>query len=271
MVRQIIVLKLGGSILERINPAFFDQCGKMWREGIPFVVVHGGGPFVSSWMKQWGKEPVFVDGRRVTDEDTLEIVQMVLSGQVNKKLVTELAKRGVPALGISGIDLEVLQAVPKDPGLGLVGEVTEVNKKAIDRIIDSGWVPVLAPLGVGKNGQIFNINADEAAGAVAEKMGAKQLVIVSDVDGILIQEGNRKKLLSCATPDMVERYIKDGQINGGMIPKVRSAMKCLENGVQEVWIIGGGKAHYKNEENFIGQGTCLLREEVSKNVSVPHI
>ncbi len=270
-MRQMIVLKLGGSILERINPAFFDQCAKLWQEGIPFMVVHGGGPFVSSWMKKWGKEPVFVDGRRVTDEDTLEIVQMVLSGQVNKKLVTELANRGVPALGTSGVDLKMIQSVPKDDGLGLVGEVTGINKKAIDRIIESGWVPVLAPLGIGKDGQIFNINADEVAGAVAEMMEAKRLVIISDVDGILIQEEDGKELLSCATPDMVERYIKDGQITGGMIPKVRSAMKCLENGVQEVWIVNGEKAQSIDWKNFIGQGTCLLKEEVSKNVSVPNI
>ncbi|MGA8942263.1 MAG: acetylglutamate kinase [Thermoactinomyces sp.] len=267
----MIVLKLGGSILERINPSFFEQCGKMWQEGIPFIVVHGGGPFVSNWMKQWGKEPVFVDGRRVTDEETLEIVQMVLSGQVNKKLVTELAKQGVPALGISGVDLEILQAAPKDADLGLVGEVTGVNKEAIDRILETGWVPVLAPLGIGENGQIYNVNADEAAGAVAEKMEARQLVMVSDVDGILIQEGNQKKLLARATPDMIERYIKDGQITGGMIPKVLSAMKCLENGVREVWIVGGGKAYVSDGKNFIRQGTCLLKEEVSKNVSIPHI
>lgn len=267
---QMVVLKLGGSILDQINPAFFDQLRKLWQEGIPVIVVHGGGPFVSNWMKQWGKEPVFVDGQRVTDEDTLEIVQMVLSG-VNKKLVSELAKRGVPALGISGIDLELLQVVPKDARLGLVGEVTKVNKKALDQMMESGWMPVLSPLGIGEKGQIFNVNADEAAGAVAQKMGAQKLVIVSDVDGIFIQEGNQKKLLACTTPEMVERYIEEGQITGGMIPKVRSAMKCLDNEVQEVWIVGGGKAHYMDEKSFIKHGTCLLKEEVSKNVSVPHL
>ncbi|MBA4603499.1 acetylglutamate kinase [Thermoactinomyces mirandus] len=267
----MIVLKLGGSILEQIDPAFFDQCRKLWQEGIPFIVVHGGGPFVSGWMKQLGKEPVFVDGRRVTDEDTLEIVQMVLSGQVNKNLVAELGKRGVPALGISGADLKMLQVVPKDAGLGLVGEVTEVNKKAFLQIIEAGWVPVLAPLGIDQSGQIFNVNADEAAGAVAQEMGAGQLVIVSDVDGIFIQEGDHKRLLTCATPEMVERYIEEGQITGGMIPKVRSAMKCLENDVREVWIVNGEKARCMDGENYFGQGTCLLQEEVSKNVSVSHI
>ena len=267
----MIVFKLGGSVLKQLHPAFFAKCRELSKENIPFVIVHGGGPFVSHWMKKLGKEPVFIEGRRVTDEKTLNIVQMVLAGQVNKHLVSRLINEGIPALGLSGIDLNLIAVEPKDEKLGFVGEVTNLNKNVLHQILESGWVPVLSSIGIGEKGQVFNVNADEVASSVAQKMGVKQLVMVSDVDGIFIKKGNEKKLLHRVTPEMVEQYIEEGQITGGMIPKVRSAVRCLDGQVEEVWIINGKKAHHMDKKGSYHPGTCLQKEEVSENVSVSNL
>lgn len=267
----MIVFKLGGSVLSRLHPAFFAKCRELSEKNIPYVIVHGGGPFVSRWMEKLGREPVFIEGRRVTDAETLEIVQMVLAGQVNKQLVSRLIQEGIPALGLSGIDLDLISVKPKDEKLGFVGEVTHLNKKVLHRILQSGWVPVISSIGIGDEGQVYNVNADEVAGSIAQKMGVKQLVMVSNVDGIFIKKGNDKKILRRATPPMVEQFIEEGQITGGMIPKVRSAVRCLDGEVEEVWIINGEKAHYTDGKGSYHPGTCLQKEEVNENVSVSNL
>jgi acetylglutamate kinase len=267
----MIVFKLGGSVLKRLHPDFFRKLRELAKENIPYVIVHGGGPFVSNWMNKLGQKPVFIKGRRVTDEGTLDIVQMVLAGQVNKQLVSRLLQEGIPALGISGIDLNLITVKPKDEKLGFVGEVTGLNRKVLHQLLESGWVPVLSSLGIGEKGQVFNVNADEAAASVAQGLGARKLVMVSDVDGIFIKEGNDKKLLRHATPEMVEQLISEGQITGGMIPKVRSAVRCLDGGVEEVWIINGEKGRDTDEKGTDSPGTCLVKKEVSERVSVSNL
>lgn len=254
-----MVIKLGGSVMDRLHPTFFDRCVELKRKRMLPVIVHGGGPMISEWMGRVGKIPQFVEGRRVTDEETLSIVEMVLAGGVNKGLVTRLAQAGASALGISGVDLGILKVKPLDPKLGYVGEVIEVNREALYGLLEQGWIPVIATLGMDGNGQHYNINADEAAGAIAEAIGAKKLVLVTDVDGICDE---REETVPFATPNMVERWIQNGTITGGMIPKARSGLRSLRGSVEEVRIINGMKPHPNGWER---SGTCLIKEEVGQD------
>jgi acetylglutamate kinase len=253
-MEQLIVLKVGGSVLERIHPAFFAQCFDAWRAGTQVVIVHGGGPMISRLMEKQGKKPVFVEGRRVTDEETLSLVQMALSGHVNKQLVTQLINHQVAAIGISGVDLELLKAEPAAPELGYVGRVTDVNVEALDHVLKQGWMPVIASLGVDGEGQVYNINADEAAAAIAVAMCADQLILLSDVDGIQIGG----QLLQEANPAAIEQGIADGAITGGMIPKARSALQSLAQGIPEVRIVNGAHANGFKQ----GAGTRIVNQEV---------
>ena len=169
---KVIVVKVGGSVLENLDPGFFAGCARMQKtEGLSLVIVHGGGPFISRWMERIGKKPAFVDGRRVTDGETLTIAEMALAGQVNKELVSRFAREGVAVLGLSGVDLNLLQVEPEDPKLGYVGKVTAVHAERLQTILQQGWLPVIASLGIDGQGKVLNVNADEAAGAIARALG----------------------------------------------------------------------------------------------------
>jgi acetylglutamate kinase len=263
-VKKVMVVKVGGSVLENLHPSFFDDCArKLGAEGTALVLVHGGGPFISQWMSQLGKKPTFIAGRRVTDEETLTIAEMTLAGQVNKELVSRLSRAGVAALGMSGVDLNLLQVEPEDPELGFVGKVTSIKAEALQTILRQGWVPVIASLGIDEQGRIFNVNADEAAAEIAQALNAEQLVMVSDVDGVYIGD----TLLSDVNPAMIETYIAQGEITGGMIPKVRSAVRSLQGTVKEVRIASGKKAGVFDPAS----GTRIWKEEVDEHVALPHI
>lgn len=256
-----IVIKLGGSVLTHLHSDFFTECAKLKHLGYSIIIVHGGGPFVSKWMKQLGKEPHFIEGYRVTDDDNLSITEMVLAGKVNKQVVSLLTAHNLSAIGVSGIDLQLVEAKQRNPLLGFVGEVTKVNSTALNQMLLQGWIPVVASLGVGVNGCHYNINADEVASAIAQAIRAHQLILVSDVDGIYIKTGSTKKVLMEATPEMLKQYIHEGEISGGMIPKVRSGMEALHS-VDEVWILNGTTGF---TQPFIGTRIC---KEVSENVVV---
>ncbi|MBA4541770.1 acetylglutamate kinase [Thermoactinomyces daqus] len=261
---KVIVVKVGGSVLENLDPGFFAGCARMQKtEGLSLVIVHGGGPFISRWMERIGKKPAFVDGRRVTDGETLNIAEMALAGQVNKELVSRFAREGVAVLGLSGVDLNLLQVEPEDPKLGYVGKVTAVHAERLQTILQQGWLPVIASLGIDGQGKVLNVNADEAAGAIARALGAEQLVMVSDVDGVYIED----TLLSHMNPAMIETYIAQGAITGGMIPKVRSAVRSLEGSVREVRIVSGKKAGIFDPVS----GTRILKEGVDERVALSHI
>lgn len=268
-MKQTVVIKLGGSVMHQLHPTFFTDCVEMMRKNISPVIIHGGGPMISEWMGKLGKTPRFVEGRRVTDEETLSIVEMVLAGSVNKQIVTRFASLGATALGLSGVDLQLLQVKPQNPELGYVGEVIRVNGKAIFGLLDQGWIPVIATLGTDAEGQHYNVNADEAAGAIAQEIGAKKLVLVTDVDGIRTGEG---EILSEATPGLVEHYIQTGVITGGMIPKVRSGIRCLDGSVREVWIVNGTKPHpFSFASSSMTCGTRLIKEEVENHVALSQL
>jgi acetylglutamate kinase len=270
--KEIVVVKLGGSVLDKLHATFFAQCVELERQNISLVVIHGGGPMISKWMKMIGKVPQFVDGRRVTDTETLSLVEMVLAGSVNKQLVSQLTSAGVAALGLSGVDLQLLRVQPKDPDLGFVGEVNAVNGKNILRILEQGWVPVIASLGANMDGQHFNVNADEAAAAIAHAIGAKQLIVVSDVDGIHIGNKENATVLTSVTSEQIEHLISTHIISGGMIPKVRAAVKCLQGSVKEVRIVNGAKPFpldiYPTQKQI---GTRIVKKEVVSVDSFSHV
>lgn len=262
-MEQVIVIKVGGSVLKQLHPAFFTQCFEAWRSGTKVVIVHGGGPVISELMEKQGKKPVFVEGRRITDDETLSMVQMALAGKVNKQLVTQLIRHKVAAIGISGVDLELLKAEQVKPEWGYVGRITDVNVNALDHVLSQGWVPVIASLGIDSMGQMYNVNADEAASEIAIALGADQLILLSDVDGIYVDG----QVLPKVSPLSIEHYIQAGLITGGMIPKVRSALQSLSKGIPEIRIVNG----IHDDVFKQGAGTCIVNEEGMNNGVISNV
>lgn len=234
------VMKCGGSTLAALPDSFFEGLKRLQAVGAQPVIVHGGGPAINETLAKLGIESRFVNGLRVTTEAVLDVVEMVLAGQINKAIVQRLQAVGAQAVGLSGIDGGLLTAkpVPNADEIGFVGQVTAVKTEMIDTVCQMGAIPVIAPLGIDAQGQRYNINADTAAGAVTAALGAERLVMVTDVPGIL-REG---KLLPLVTVAEVEAMIASGEIYGGMIPKVKAALDCLAGGVDEVVIVGGASA-----------------------------
>lgn len=259
-----VVIKIGGSVLERLHSAFFKECIQLMEKGITPVIVHGGGPMISARMDQAGIEPQFVDGLRVTDQQTLEIVEMVLAGSVNKRLVTQFRLAGAQAIGLTGIDLGLIEATPAEAKLGYVGHVVSINSKVIETLLDQGWIPVIASLGVDSKGQHYNINADDVASAIADALSAKKLISVSNVDGIEING----KPLKQATEEEVIGYIQSGEITGGMIPKVRSGLRSLTGSVEEVIIVNGSSSGCLTDSSH---GTRLIKGEVKDHVFISQL
>ncbi|MHC0038385.1 acetylglutamate kinase [Pseudoneobacillus sp. C159] len=240
---KCLVIKLGGSVMEQLPESFYKNIvalheSKQWTP----IIVHGGGPLINSLLKTLNIEPKFVNGLRVTDEQVLDLVEMVLSGAVNKKIVRRLIEVGGRGLGVSGVDGSLLAAQPIKcfEELGLVGEVVDVNTELIRGMIEQGFIPVISPIGIAENGQHYNINGDIAASAVASALVAK-LCYISDIEGIYVEKAGQKEVLTTVTNMEVESLIASGQIYGGMIPKVRAALDGLVHAVPEVSIINGLK------------------------------
>jgi len=227
--------------------------------GIRPVIVHGGGPQIGALMKRLGKEPRFVGGMRVTDPETMEIVEMMLGGKINKEIVGLINVHGNHAVGLSGKDGNLLRARRRlhrmpdgsTADIGLVGDVEAVNGDMIRLLVESGLIPVIAPIGVGANGETYNINADLVAGDVAAALRAEKLIHLTDVQGINGEDG---KLISRLTKRDAERLIKSGVVDGGMLPKVESSIKALEGGAAKAHIIDGRVAHAVLLEVFTHEG-----------------
>lgn len=235
--KQTIVIKLGGSLLNTLPDSFFQECAALKQAGARVVIVHGGGPRINDYTQRLSLEPQFVNGLRVTDAAVLELVEMVLGGSVNKRIVSRLEMAGSAAIGISGVDRGLLRVKQQDPQLGFVGAIEQVKTDVLEDLFSLGWIPVIASLGVDTTGQHYNINADTAAGAVAEALQADSLVMVTDVPGILTGEGS--KPINRITPERIDRLIEEGIIREGMIPKVKAAVASVENGVNTVCIADG--------------------------------
>lgn len=217
----MFVLKCGGSTLDQLPASFYQELIQLKKEGYDPVIVHGGGPAISNTLKSMQIESQFIDGLRVTDEATLQVVEMVLIGQTNKQIVKKLQGVG---FGLSGLDGKVIKARQLPGPLGYVGQIEAIHPEIIKMISQMGYIPVIAPLGIDDQGQSYNINADTAAGAVASALEVSQLIVVTDVPGVM-EDG---KVHPELTVEKVNQLIKNGVITGGMIPKVKAAMDALK-------------------------------------------
>lgn len=250
-----VVIKAGGSILDELTPEFFTSLKKLQENEYQLIFVHGGGPDINKMLSLFQVEPEFHHGLRKTTAKTLEVVELVLSGQTNRKLVQKLTTNGFQAIGLNGSDGACLQADFIDQqSLGFVGEIKKVHDRVITILIDNGFIPVITPIGIDQNGQKLNINADFAAAAVADAVGAEHCIFVTDVDGIIVEN----KVVTRVEKKKVEQYIEEGIIYGGMIPKVTSAMSALDKGLASVMIVSGKKSFFNGEE---WKGTKIIRKE----------
>lgn len=235
-----IVIKCGGSVLENLPKSFYEDVISLHQKGdwTP-IIVHGGGPLINKLLKNLNVETTFVNGLRVTNHEVLDIVEMVLSGTVNKQVVRNIIETGGSSFGVSGVDGSLLKAIPtSDVSLGFVGEVVEVNTSVIESIVSQGHIPVVSPIGIGADGQRYNINGDVAASAVAKALGAN-LCFISDIPGILVENNGEKSKLDKVTKAEVEELIENKTIYGGMIPKVKAAIDGLVHKIPMVGIIDG--------------------------------
>lgn len=253
---ETIVIKCGGSILSELSDSFFNSIKELKDSGYKVVVVHGGGPEIAQTLSSLNLKSEFVNGLRKTTKEVLNVVEMVLSGTVNKKVVVELGKAGIPSVGLSGCDAELIKVKPVDlEQLGYVGEIVDVNVSFLEYLISQNYVPVISPIGIGEDFTKFNINADTAAASVAIALKAKHLLFVTDVDGIK-KDG---EVLPSLSTDSVLSLIDEGTIYGGMIPKVKAALSALnEGGLNEITIING-KASLLSVDGTL-KGTKIVKE-----------
>lgn len=259
---KTMVIKYGGGAMAKgpEEKALAEDIVLMWYVGIKPILVHGGGPQIGDLLKRLGKKSSFIQGMRVTDEETMEVVEMVLN-KINKDLVYLINRYGGKAVGLSGKDARLLRArklIHEEFDLGLVGEVQEVNVELLEALQKEGFIPVIAPIGVGEDGTPYNINADMVAGAVAGALRAEKLILLTDVPGISDEEGN---LIQSLRSERAEELIQKGVIQGGMIPKVRCCLEALNLGVSKAHIIDGTLPHALLLEVFTdkGIGTEIVR------------
>tara|TARA_Y100000590_G_scaffold194919_1_gene221368 strand:+ start:21457 stop:22251 length:795 start_codon:yes stop_codon:yes gene_type:complete len=241
--KKTFLIKIGGSILGSQDSTIEDIV-TLQKQGHKPVVVHGGGQVISGWMEKQGLEPKFLNGLRVTDSASLDIVTATLAGLVNKKLVFDIQNIGGKAIGISGVDGEILQAEILDPDLGYVGRVTTVNPEPIEQIVRAGYIPVIAPIAVHKvesqdqNSVILNVNGDTATGAIAKELAVDSVIFLTDVAGIMDSDS---KIIESIESEKISGLIRSGTINGGMVPKVQACITALEN-VRSAQILDGRKS-----------------------------
>ena len=253
---KVVVVKYGGAAME--DPAqavlFAQDVVLMRSVGMRPVVVHGGGPQIGQLMARLGKEPEFRDGLRVTDADTLDIARMVLVGKVNRDIVSAINVHDPLAVGMSGEDAGLITATARSPELGFVGDVDTVNASILERVLAQGLIPVVATIGSDVGGQAYNINADTAAGAVAEALGAEKLVYLTNVEGLRRDAHDPATLVSSLAVDELETMIEAGGIEGGMIPKATSCVRAVRKGVGHAHILDGRMPHALLLEIFTPEG-----------------
>jgi len=261
------VIKYGGNALAGTSDhdalaVFATDVVLLRLVGVRPVVVHGGGPQISSLMERLGKTTEFRDGLRVTDAETVEIARMVLTGQVNPEIVAAMNVAGGRAVGVSGGDGGLISARPRDPALGFVGDVAAVDPTVVQRLIDDEFIPVVATIGVDDHGRSYNINADTVAAEIAVALGAEKLVYLTDIEGLRRDVDDPSSLIRAATPSELDELIADGSIAGGMIPKVASCTDAVRRGVGAAHILDGRIAHVLLLELFTdtGVGTMITEE-----------
>ena len=242
---KIVVIKYGGNAM--INPQLKEQVMEdialLWLIGVKFVLVHGGGPEISETMKKLGKEAVFVDGLRVTDKETVDIVQMVLAGKVNKTLVNLIQMKGGHAVGLSGIDGGIIEAKIKNEALGYVGQITKIRTQPIMDLLEKNYIPVISTVASDRQGNVYNINGDTAAAYIAGALEAERMILMTDIAGILENKDDPSTLIPQITVSEAKKLYDSGIISGGMIPKVDCCIEALEHGVNNVIIMDGRVPH----------------------------
>ncbi|MBJ7270801.1 MAG: acetylglutamate kinase [Ilumatobacteraceae bacterium] len=260
---KVVVIKYGGNALAGASESdalgsFAKDVALLHAVGIKPVVVHGGGPQISALMERLGKTPSFHNGLRVTDAETMEIVSMVLLGTVNPQLVSAINQHGAPAVGVSGQDANMFMVTSRDSALGFVGDITKVDATIVKQMLDDSQIPVVATLGTDNTGQAYNINADTAAGALAEALGAQKLVYLTDIAGVRADKDDQGSLLRQATTSQLRSLLGSGAIDGGMIPKIESCVAAIERGVFQAHILDGRIAHVLLLELFTDAGVGTM-------------
>ena len=263
----IVVIKLGGHAMgsDQAMDTFARDVVLMRQVGVNPVIINGGGPMINQMLEKLGIQSEFKNGKRVTDEATMEIVEMVLSGSINKRIVQAINRAGGYAVGLSGKDANLILCDQADGALGLVGKPKTINPRVLKTLFGDGMIPVISPLGAGSNGETYNINGDTAAGAIAAGLNADRLLLLTDVDGVKDPDG---KIISELTPDTIEKLISDGTIAGGMIPKTETALNAIKGGVRAAVILDGRQANACLLELFTEQGAgTIIRSSVQTHTS----
>ena len=259
---KVVVVKYGGNAMvnEQLKQQVMEDIVLLWLIGVKVVLVHGGGPEISELMKKLGKQPQFVDGLRVTDKETVDIVQMVLAGKINKTLVNLLEMKGGNAMGICGMDGRLIEARVRDERLGYVGEITNINIQPVRDLLEKGYIPVISTLGCDAAGNAYNINGDTAAACVAGALEAERLIMLSDIPGILRDKDDPATLIPEMTILEAAQLRRDGVISGGMIPKVECCVDAILKGVKKVIIMDGRVPHSILMEILTDEGAGTMVE-----------
>ena len=260
---KYVVIKYGGNamISEELKKQVMEDIVLLWLIGVKVVLVHGGGPEISEMMDKLGMKPQFIDGLRVTDKDTVSVVQMVLAGKVNKSLVNLIEKYGGNAMGISGMDGRLIEAKIKDEKLGYVGKIEKINIAPVMDLLEKGYIPVVSTIGCDRDGNVYNINGDTAAAYIAGALKAKSFIAMTDIAGILQDKDDPSTLIPEIHTDEIPALLDSGIINGGMIPKVKCCVDAIEMGVEKVFIMDGRVPHSILMELLTdeGAGTMVTR------------
>ena len=262
---KIVVIKYGGNAMvnDHLKEQVMEDIVLLSLIGVKVVLVHGGGPEITETMKKVGKESVFLNGLRVTDKETADIVQMVLAGKINKSLVNLLEVKGGRAMGLSGMDDRMILCEMKDPQLGYVGKITKVNVTPVMDLLEKGYIPVVSTVGCDKEGNVYNINADTAAAYIAGAMQAERLISLTDIAGILRDQNDPSSLIPELDIKEAKQLFETGIISGGMIPKVECCIDAINRGVRKVIIMDGRVPHSILIETLTdeGAGTMVVREK----------
>lgn len=264
---KVVVVKYGGNAMinEELKHDVMRDMVLLNLIGVKVVLVHGGGPEISAMLKRVGKQSQFVDGLRVTDEETSEIVQMVLAGKINKSLVAKLDNLGGRAIGISGMDGGLIEAAMRDERLGYVGDIVKINPQPILDLLEMGYIPVVSTIGCDKDGHVYNINADTAAASIASALQAESLISMTDTPGLLRDPSDPTTLIRRLDLDAAEQLKEQGIISGGMIPKVECCTNAVREGVNKVFIIDGRVPHALLIETLTDEGIgTLFKKEFKK-------
>lgn len=262
---KIVVVKYGGNAMvnDERKQQVMEDVVLLWLIGVKVVLVHGGGPEISEVMRRYGKQAEFVNGLRVTDKETVDIVQMVLAGKVNKSLVNLLEMKGGKAMGISGMDGRLIEAKMRNASLGFVGSITNVNIEPVTDLLEKGYIPVISTVGCDRDGNTYNINGDTAAACIAGALGAERLIMMTDIAGILRDRDDPATIIRELTIGDAVKLFEQGVISGGMIPKVDCCIDAIHRGVKKVIIMDGRVPHSILMELLTdeGAGTMVVGDE----------